>query len=67
MCGSKYLYFIYNNDADKNRDINPNHEGAAKLRIKHDGELKLEGHYWTGRLTTGKMEFKRITKKNSHV
>lgn len=63
----KYLCYLYGNDADKDRDINPKHDGAVKLRIKHDGELKLVGHYWTGRLTTGKMEFKRISKKNSHA
>ncbi|PGK52185.1 hypothetical protein CN918_30805 [Priestia megaterium] len=63
----KYLCYLYGNDADKDRDINPKHDGAVKLRIKHDGELKLEGHYWTGRSTTGRMEFKRVTTKNSHV
>lgn len=63
----KFLCYLYVNDADKDRDINPKHDGAVKLRIKHDGELSLEGHYWTGRLTTGKMEFIRITKKNSHT
>ncbi|OIK14564.1 hypothetical protein BIV60_11395 [Bacillus sp. MUM 116] len=63
----KFLCYLYGNDADKDRDINPKHDGAVKLRIKHDGELRLEGHYWTGRKTTGKMEFKRITKKNSHA
>lgn len=61
----KYLCYLYGNDANENRDINPKHDGAVKLRIKHDGELKLEGHYWTGRSTTGKMEFVRKTKKNS--
>lgn len=63
----KFLCYLYVNDADKDRDINPKHDGAVKLRIKHDGELKLEGHYWTGRCTVGKMEFKRISKKNSPV
>lgn len=45
----------------------PKHDGAVKLRIKHDGEVKLEGHYWTGRLTSGKMEFIRVSKNNSLV
>ncbi len=63
----KYLCYLYGNDADNDREINPKHDGAVKLRIKHDGEIKLEGHYWTGRSTTGKMEFKRTSKKNSHI
>ncbi len=63
----KYLCYLYGNDADKDREINPKHDGAVKLRIKHDGELKLEGHYWTGRSTTGRMTFIRKTSKNSHV
>lgn len=62
-----YLCYLYTNDADINRDTNPKHDGAVKLRIKHDGEIKLEGHYWTGRSTTGKMEFKRLSRKNSHA
>lgn len=61
----KYLCYLYGNDADKDRDINPKHDGAVKLRIKHDGEIRLEGHYWTGRSSTGRMEFVRISKKNS--
>lgn len=61
----KYLYYFYGNETDKDRDINPKHDGAVKLRIKHDGEIKLEGHYWTGRSTTGRMEFVRKSKKNS--
>ncbi|NLP50249.1 hypothetical protein [Bacillus sp. RO1] len=63
----KFLCYLYTNDADKDRDINPKHDGAVKLRIKHDGDLLLEGHYFTGRETTGKMEFRRTSKKNSHV
>ncbi|AQU79564.1 hypothetical protein [Planococcus faecalis] len=63
----KYLCYLYGNDADKDREINPKHDGAVKLRIKHDGEIKLEGHYWTGRSTTGKMEFKRTSNKNSRA
>ncbi|MFD5853664.1 hypothetical protein ACFWGC_26375 [Cytobacillus pseudoceanisediminis] len=63
----KFLCYLYANDADQDRDTNPKHDGAVKLRIKHDGELILEGQYFTGRETTGKMEFRRITTKNSHV
>ncbi len=63
----KYLCYLYGNDADQDRHINPKHDGSTKLRIKHDGELKLEGHYWTGRATTGKMEFVRVSKKNSRA
>ena len=62
-----FLCYMYSNDADKDREINPKHDGAAKLRIKHDGEIVLEGHYWTGRSTTGKMLFKRKTITNSLV
>lgn len=61
----KYLCYIYGNNADKDRDINPKHDGSTRLRIKHDGDIKLEGHYWTGRKTTGSMNFKRKTRKNS--
>lgn len=65
----KYLCYTYYNDADENRDTNPNHDGTAKLRIKKDvhGELLLEGHYFTGRKTSGKMAFTRVDKKNSNV
>lgn len=63
----KYLCYLYSNDADSDREINPKHDGAVKLRIKDDGEIKLEGHYWTGRSTTGKMEFQRTSNKNSHA
>jgi hypothetical protein len=63
----KFLCYLYTNDADTDRVNNPKHDGAVKLRIKHDGDLLLEGHYFTGRETTGKMEFRRTTKKNSHV
>lgn len=63
----KYLCYLYSNQADKNRDINPNHDGATRLRIKHDGELILEGNYWTGRNTTGSMKFRRKTRKNSPI
>lgn len=63
----KYLCYLYVNDADKDRDINPKHDGATRLRIKYDGNISLEGHYWTGRNTTGSMKFKRKTRKNSLV
>lgn len=63
----KYLCYTYYNDADENRDTNPNHDGSAKLRVIDNGELKLVGHYFTGRKTTGKMTFKRISKKNSRA
>ncbi|MGX5508356.1 Cap15 family cyclic dinucleotide receptor domain-containing protein [Bacillus toyonensis] len=65
----KYLCYTYYNDADENRDKNPNHDGTAKLRISKDdnGELILEGHYFTGRKTSGKMIFKRINQNNSQV
>src|SRR5699024_6229047 len=63
----KYLCYLYGNDADKDRDINPKHDGATRLRIKHDGNLRHEGHYWTGRKTTGSMKFKRKKRKNSLV
>ncbi|OMD35682.1 hypothetical protein [Paenibacillus odorifer] len=67
--GRKYLCYTYYNDADENRDTNPNHDGTAKLRIKvnAEGEPFLEGHYFTGRSTTGSMKFKRVDKKNSKV
>ncbi|MVO99857.1 hypothetical protein [Paenibacillus lutrae] len=67
--GRKYLCYTYYNDADENRDTNPNHDGTAKLRITigSDGVPLLEGHYFTGRCTTGKMKFNRIDKKNSKV
>jgi hypothetical protein len=58
----KFLCYLYGNDADKDRHINPKHDGATRLRIKHDGEILLEGHYWTGRKTTGSMKFRRIIK-----
>lgn len=65
----KYLCYTYYNDADENRDLNPNHDGTAKLRISKDNdeELILEGHYFTGRKTSGKMTFKRIDKNNLKV
>ncbi|MFX3674774.1 MAG: hypothetical protein ACE3JQ_10040 [Paenisporosarcina sp.] len=63
----KYLCYTYYNDADENRDTNPNHDGSAKLRITDGGELRLDGHYFTGRKTTGKMTFKRISKKNARA
>lgn len=65
----KYLCYTYYNDADQNRDNNPNHDGTAKLRVTRDdnSNLILEGHYFTGRKTTGKMTFKRISHKNNQV
>ncbi|UDK97044.1 hypothetical protein EYB33_12345 [Lysinibacillus sphaericus] len=65
----KYLCYTYYNDADYNRDNNPNHDGTAKLRVNKDskGNLILEGHYFTGRKTTGKMCFKRVSKDHSCV
>jgi hypothetical protein len=67
--GRKYLCYTYYNDADENRDSNPNHDGTAKLRISisPEGNPLLDGHYFTGRRTTGKMNFKRIDKNNSTV
>ncbi|MBB6024916.1 hypothetical protein HNR77_006062 [Paenibacillus sp. JGP012] len=67
--GRKYLCYTYYNDADENRDTNPNHDGTAKLRISldTDDEPILKGHYFTGRKTTGKMEFTRVNKKNSKI
>lgn len=68
--GRKYLCYTYFTDADNNRETNPNHDGTAKLRIIRDditGELLLEGHYFTGRKTTGKMTFKRSNKKTNLV
>lgn len=60
----KFICYTYSNTADENRDTNPNHDGTAKLRINDDDKkvLILEGHYFTGRKTTGKMVFKRISK-----
>ncbi|PGY94668.1 hypothetical protein [Bacillus cereus] len=55
----KYLCYLYVNDADKDRHLNPKHDGAVKLRIKENDELILEGNYWTGRKTTGTMKFER--------
>ncbi|AUD25149.1 hypothetical protein SIL80_24760 [Bacillus cereus group sp. BfR-BA-01119] len=60
----KFLCYLYGNDADKDREVNPKHDGATRLRIKHDGTVVLEGHYWTGRETTGSMYFTRKSKKN---
>lgn len=62
--GRKYLCYTYHNDADENRDKNPNHDGTVKLRILKDNneELILKGHYFTGRKTSGKMIFKRVDK-----
>lgn len=67
--GRKYLCYTYSNDADENRDTNPNHDGTAKLRINKDesSNLVLEGHYFTGRKTIGKMVFKRISKKIAKI
>ncbi|ODP26611.1 hypothetical protein PTI45_04033 [Paenibacillus nuruki] len=66
--GRRYLCYTYYNDADMNRDTNPNHDGTAKLRIRlEDNSLFLEGHYFTGRKTTGKMTFERVSTKNSAV
>lgn len=65
----KYLCYVYHNDADENRDSNPMHDGTAKLRIRKDrsNKLLLEGHYFTGRRTTGKMVFKRLNTKNTFI
>jgi|GEM_PF-5976635 len=65
----KYLCYTYYNDADQNRDNNPNHDGTAKLRVNRDenGDLSLEGHYFTGRKTTGKITFRRISNKNQQI
>lgn len=66
--GRRYLCYTYYNDADENRDTNPNHDGTAKLRIRlEENHLSLEGHYFTGRKTTGRMTFKRVNIKNSKV
>lgn len=67
--GRKYLCYTYYNDADENRDTNPNHDGTAKLRISKNGSdnLILEGHYFTGRKTTGKMTFKRVSENNTTI
>lgn len=67
--GRKYLCYTYYNSADQDRDSNPNHEGTAKLRISKDDfeNLILEGHYFTGRGTTGKMTFKRINHNNTQI
>lgn len=60
----KYLNYLYSNDADKNRDFNPKHDGAARLRILIKEEIELEGHYWTGRKTLGSMTLIRKSRKN---
>ncbi|MDX6154466.1 hypothetical protein [Marinococcus sp. PL1-022] len=63
----KFLYYLFANNADKNRDKNPPHEGTVKLRIKteENGDLKLMGHYWTNRKTIGEICFYRETTKSS--
>ena len=57
----KFLYYLFSNNADKNREKNPPHEGTVKLRIKSEanGDIKLTGHYWTNRKTTGEIIFYR--------
>ncbi|GLO66101.1 Cap15 family cyclic dinucleotide receptor domain-containing protein [Oceanobacillus kimchii] len=60
----KFLCYLYGNEVDQNREINPKHDGATRLRIKNEGELRLEGYYWTGRSTSGYMDFKRKTKNS---
>ena len=60
----KYLNYLYGNDADKNREFNPKHDGAARLRIVFKEEIELEGHYWTGRKTLGSMTLIRKSRKN---
>lgn len=63
----KYLNYIYSNDADKDRELNPKHDGAARLRIVFKEDIKLEGHYWTGRKTLGTMTFIRKSRKNPKI
>lgn len=51
--GRKYLCYTYYNDADENRDTNPNHDGTAKLRIK----LNSEGEpFWKGTTLPGEAQ-----------
>ncbi|MDK9850632.1 Cap15 family cyclic dinucleotide receptor domain-containing protein [Staphylococcus equorum] len=53
-----YLYYIYDNDVNRDRQNNRSHKGAVKLRIKNkDGKIQLSGYYWTDRQTEGEIKF----------
>lgn len=60
--GEKQIIYSYSNQPFiKHRDHSPIHYGAALLNIA-DNNLKLEGHYWTDRRTTGELIFHKKNK-----
>jgi len=61
----KFLNYIYSGIADKNKEKNPRHYGASRLRILFEEEIFLEGTYWTDRKTAGTVVYSRKTKKSS--
>lgn len=65
--GQKYLNYMYSSVADKNREINPRHDGATRLRISIENDIKLEGHYWTDRKTLGALRFVRKNTRNPKI
>lgn len=57
------LCYSYNSKANADTlEINPWHEGSAKLEILSSPNLKLKGNYWTLRKTIGTIELERISK-----
>ena len=59
--GEQRLVYAYIGDAKLDgRDGNPRHDGATNLVIANGGE-RLEGNYWTDRLTRGTMRLERLS------
>ncbi len=60
--GVDVLYCIYESIPDLwVRDRSPIHFGGMRLQV-HDGDTRLDGHYWTDRNSVGDLEVARVSR-----
>jgi hypothetical protein len=62
--GSHELWYSYESTAHSlDREDNPPHRGAAKLRISDGRNTKIAGDYWTDRKTKGRLNATKHAKQ----